>query len=72
MLTDMTVTAAHMAYADRLRFAEHELLLAEVFHETYRCPPIRAWLGARLMHVGARLVAPYPEGAPWRTVRLSR
>jgi hypothetical protein len=72
MLTDTTVTAAHMAYTDRLRFAEHELLLAEAFHETYRCSPIRVWLGARLVHVGAQVMEPYPASLSWRTVRLSK
>jgi hypothetical protein len=73
MLSDTTVMAAMTAYADRIARAEHELFVAEALQATWQPLSPRMRMGAALVHLGTRMMAPAgPAALPWRTVQISR
>lgn len=73
MMSDTTVMVAMTVYADRIARAEHELLAAEALRATRRSLSPRARMGAVLVHLGTRMMAPSGSaGMPWRAVQVSR
>jgi hypothetical protein len=73
MLCETTVLAEMTAYAERIARAEHDLFVMEVLQATRRSLPPRVRMGAALVQIGTRMMAPsWPAALPWRTAQASR